>query len=325
MERDYFSILPKEMLNLILDLCELKELGRLAIVCKRFYRTICNEEFFKKRCERLWYTIVPTKNSISTLNWAKDTVKHKSWRKILKCLSNPNPTEYSHHHEPELKFITLGYFNEDENVAGDLNAVLIQLGEDDSDTCVTIGQCVYDGNGYGERFWKDGDSCRGNWKEHIMDGNSEYHYKIGSRYIGEWNGNKHGKGNMYFFDGSTYCGEWDNDTRHGQGKMMWTDGMVYEGEWVNHEPKETKDCIHPTIRKKIQKKICTLDKENDFLAPQFLQQCQICTLFFCGSCLARNCHTCKEEITTPPEWFDGADCDCPGLECKIPPTKLKLY
>jgi hypothetical protein len=46
---------------------------------------------------------------------------------------------------------------------------------------------------------------------------------------------KHGKGIMYFKDGSMYEGNYWKDKRHGNGKMEYKNGTTYTGEWRNDQ------------------------------------------------------------------------------------------
>mmetsp|Transcript_7449 Transcript_7449/g.19085 ORF Transcript_7449/g.19085 Transcript_7449/m.19085 type:complete len:231 (-) Transcript_7449:38-730(-) len=56
-------------------------------------------------------------------------------------------------------------------------------------------------------------------------------------YIGTKNseGLMHGKGTMWFEDGATYDGEWENGKMSGRGMMTYEDGATYDGEWLEDE------------------------------------------------------------------------------------------
>ena len=42
-----------------------------------------------------------------------------------------------------------------------------------------------------------------------------------------------GFGNMRFYNGDNFEGEWLNDRRHGQGTFIHADGSRYDGEWAS--------------------------------------------------------------------------------------------
>lgn len=81
-------------------------------------------------------------------------------------------------------------------------------------------------NGYYEGYFYNG---KRNWQ-------GTYHWtesKTYLKYVGEWkDGNYHGKGVMYYKDGSRYDGPWVNDKMHGQGIWFYPDGtsiiIVYD-------------------------------------------------------------------------------------------------
>lgn len=49
-------------------------------------------------------------------------------------------------------------------------------------------------------------------------------------------GQKHGQGEMLFYDGSFYVGEWDCDKYQGTGRFVFANGDTYEGEWKGGVP-----------------------------------------------------------------------------------------
>jgi hypothetical protein len=60
----------------------------------------------------------------------------------------------------------------------------------------------------------------------------EHVYQDGSRYEGEWQGEKrHGQGVWTRPDKTVYAGEWKNDKPDGQGTLTRPDGLKYTGSW----------------------------------------------------------------------------------------------
>ena len=63
----------------------------------------------------------------------------------------------------------------------------------------------------------------------------EEKYEDGARYIGDkLNDYKHGRGQYYYNDGSSYNGEWEMNKKSGYGILTSKDGkMIYDGEWLD--------------------------------------------------------------------------------------------
>jgi hypothetical protein len=68
-----------------------------------------------------------------------------------------------------------------------------------------------------------------------MDGEGEIVYYQGSKYKGEWKyGNKHGHGALMSPDGSiNYIGQWYYGKKHGHGTSVNSFGFKYVGQWRN--------------------------------------------------------------------------------------------
>ena len=43
----------------------------------------------------------------------------------------------------------------------------------------------------------------------------------------------HGKGELFYEDGRTYKGGFQNDLRDGLGIYTWSNGKIYDGGWSN--------------------------------------------------------------------------------------------
>ena len=66
------------------------------------------------------------------------------------------------------------------------------------------------------------------------NGHGVFTWGNGSKYDGEWNGNKrHGYGVQTWANGTKYVGEWKDDKRHGKGAHAFANGAMYAGEWVD--------------------------------------------------------------------------------------------
>ena len=123
-------------------------------------------------------------------------------------------------------------------------------------------------HGYGE-FFSKGMKTRyvGGWKNGVRSGQGTEYYTLesflngfwkgGKKYVGGWNGKKHGKGIFTWNDGREFVGNWNNGKksyteckmtysngdifvgrlknykREGRGKMTYSNGSVYNGEWKN--------------------------------------------------------------------------------------------
>jgi len=69
--------------------------------------------------------------------------------------------------------------------------------------------------------------------------NSQINYINGDRYVGQvyatFTGTvPHGRGIMYYANGSTYNGYWNNATRHGYGDLSCSNGDTYRGSWYQN-------------------------------------------------------------------------------------------
>jgi hypothetical protein len=68
--------------------------------------------------------------------------------------------------------------------------------------------------------------------ERIRCGSGVYTWADGSKYDGQWKGDKkHGLGVWTFADGDTYDGQWEGGMMHGLGAWTWADGDKYDGQW----------------------------------------------------------------------------------------------
>ena len=69
-------------------------------------------------------------------------------------------------------------------------------------------------------------------KQDCIDGQGEYTYQDGSKYIGEFkNGQPHGKGTCLYANGDRYEGGWSDHAPHGEGNMYFRSGRVVGAMW----------------------------------------------------------------------------------------------
>ena len=83
-------------------------------------------------------------------------------------------------------------------------------------------------NGKGILYFYPGKFIKG-----VKNGDGEYYFPKGDKYIGEIkNGQKTGKGLLFFFvDQSSYDGFFEDDKRNGKGTITFMNGSSYEGNW----------------------------------------------------------------------------------------------
>ncbi|QED22876.1 MORN repeat-containing protein [Candidatus Deianiraea vastatrix] len=102
-------------------------------------------------------------------------------------------------------------------------------------------------NGKGKMFWykKENDkdvlikTYEGNFENDTMHGKGKLYFPNGSYYDGHWvNGKQEGKGTLLYADDySFYQGDFANGKRHGKGYYCYPNGGRYEGNFENGEPK----------------------------------------------------------------------------------------
>ncbi len=79
--------------------------------------------------------------------------------------------------------------------------------------------------------WYRGNRIKG----YLPHGRGEMDYFNGSRYVGQWrDGKMHGRGVIYWSDGSVYAGEWRHGKRTGYGTYTWPSGSRYVGSWKDN-------------------------------------------------------------------------------------------
>ncbi len=178
---DRFSKVPKDILDVILDHCELVDCGALAVVCRRFRNHLENEGLWRKRSLILWKKIVPVKYLSSHLVWAKEKFGKMSWKDIVKHLSDNHVKKEgcTHKWNPIRKHLKLYYYAEGEIVAE--KSMVIQLRGNMEG--VLIGNVLKDGRGEGEKHFVGGDVQQGEWKNWKLDGPGEYLFPNGSHLV----------------------------------------------------------------------------------------------------------------------------------------------
>jgi hypothetical protein len=104
----------------------------------------------------------------------------------------------------------------------------------------TSGYCKFPkttiwNNCYGEYYWDNGDSYKGEWKNNKRHGTGTYVYKSGTKFSGEWkDGYKDGQGTSVFASGGKFIGLHKKGFRI-EGKTFYEDGSIYEGEYEETE------------------------------------------------------------------------------------------
>eukprot|EP01118_Nematostelium_gracile_P017689 TRINITY_DN7640_c0_g1_i1.p1 TRINITY_DN7640_c0_g1~~TRINITY_DN7640_c0_g1_i1.p1 ORF type:complete len:273 (-),score=59.17 TRINITY_DN7640_c0_g1_i1:80-898(-) len=175
---DVFSSLPDHIAKQISSFCDLKSLGRLERVSKRF-QSLITEETWKSRSVELWKEITST-DTLQTLSWFPELSRVFNWKKITRHLSNPKKEGYSHEFLPTADRMLFGYFVDGQiQSKGEMEPWIISIL--DRSTIGGFGHgeyCANNGNGYGESWNNDSHARftgqRENWKmnstgEHFFD------------------------------------------------------------------------------------------------------------------------------------------------------------
>lgn len=98
----------------------------------------------------------------------------------------------------------------------------------------TKGDCK---NGYSECTFPSGDRYAGEFKNGRIHGRGILYYKDGSKYIGNWdNQQRAGKGRMIFANKDEYLGNFEDNQINGEGTMNYASGNIYEGQWLDGKP-----------------------------------------------------------------------------------------
>lgn len=80
--------------------------------------------------------------------------------------------------------------------------------------------------------YPDGSRYEGEWKGNKRHGYGVWTRPDGTRYTGEWKEDKpDGLGSLFNPDGSSYAGQWKAGRRNGQGTMTYADGTQVAGKW----------------------------------------------------------------------------------------------
>eukprot|EP01118_Nematostelium_gracile_P013065 TRINITY_DN4885_c0_g4_i1.p1 TRINITY_DN4885_c0_g4~~TRINITY_DN4885_c0_g4_i1.p1 ORF type:complete len:253 (+),score=56.04 TRINITY_DN4885_c0_g4_i1:128-886(+) len=252
MAQDFFSNVPKEILEIIFSNCEVDDLGKLSSRCKRINRLIEQEERWKERCIRLWNGVCD--HPFSVLIWAKETSNTMSWKEIMICLWRKDKENgWSSRKENPFSGMYFGKFHDGKKISDAKSFEISTFPH----VQVCFGEFTATGSGEGKRICKDGDYSKGTFKGWSLEGFGEQ--KRSDRiYKGEFNNRqRNGFGVATWNDGSRYEGQWKDDQRHGEGKMEWTGGLFYEGKWHKDKPMgpviNTKEEIHPGVKECIDK------------------------------------------------------------------------
>eukprot|EP01118_Nematostelium_gracile_P011682 TRINITY_DN4180_c0_g1_i1.p1 TRINITY_DN4180_c0_g1~~TRINITY_DN4180_c0_g1_i1.p1 ORF type:complete len:369 (-),score=61.05 TRINITY_DN4180_c0_g1_i1:33-1139(-) len=309
------TTLPAEVLFLIFEKCRTKDLVRLGETCKQFHEMINTEKMFQTQSIILWEQIFPNSTS-EFLKIKQRALKSMSWKKIMKCLSNPRGEGYGCRIIKETKSILLGKFTEDLDVTE--LVCLYNCG-----SYAGVGDWLRQVNGNGSVYFSNGDEYHGQFQNSISHGKGEYIWADGRRYIGTFqNGVHSGTGVKTYCDGTTYNGGFSEGQYHGNGRLVWPDGSSYEGEWTNGEPTDGTQLVHPFLNRCYEEGRCTEAVTQEVMYPQNIHECSQCGSVYCTSCYEeKECHSC-DNATFTSQWLDSY-CDCSRKECKERQAKRK--
>ena len=89
-------------------------------------------------------------------------------------------------------------------------------------------------NGYGEYYYNDGRSYKGDLADGQFEGNGTFVWADGDTYTGGFHqGELHGTGTLTWADGETYTGAFVNGKRTGTGTFKWNNGDTYTGDFID--------------------------------------------------------------------------------------------
>ena len=87
-------------------------------------------------------------------------------------------------------------------------------------------------NCFGTFTYANGSKYVGEWRGNKRNGQGTYTFADGNKYVGEYRGNlRNGQGTVTFANGNKYVGEFKNGKRHGQGTFTFANGDKYVGEF----------------------------------------------------------------------------------------------
>lgn len=91
--------------------------------------------------------------------------------------------------------------------------------------------------GQGEYRWPDGNRYLGEWSQNMLNGRGLFIWHDERLYLGDWKDNMmHGEGIYKWGDGRIFMGQYKDDRKEGLGVYLWADGRAYNGEW--HQGKQ---------------------------------------------------------------------------------------
>eukprot|EP01118_Nematostelium_gracile_P014295 TRINITY_DN5536_c0_g1_i1.p1 TRINITY_DN5536_c0_g1~~TRINITY_DN5536_c0_g1_i1.p1 ORF type:complete len:397 (+),score=38.76 TRINITY_DN5536_c0_g1_i1:32-1192(+) len=317
---DKFSDVPREVLDIVISNSEIDEVKSLSRVCKRFYHSIHNENYWKEWCIMWWKNTIP-EYPVTDLIWIKETAKIFRWKTIVKHLSNPDLGKYTHELRDEN---CLCLYRWDDETMITAKSFVFQPETEDDPPHLFIGDVVQGGIGKGKRIWIDGSYDQGHFVKWHLNGRVERKFAVGYHYIGFCIDDYYnGQGTLIYKNGSIYIGTWHQGSRHGDGEMKWLSGYSYDGDWSQDKPSNADEVIDPLIQNSINKNKCTIDVSHElYTLPQLLFSCSQCKIAFCETC-TKNCHQCDQNQISK-EWDDANCCGCEKLECKRESKRLKI-
>eukprot|EP01118_Nematostelium_gracile_P006585 TRINITY_DN2120_c0_g5_i1.p1 TRINITY_DN2120_c0_g5~~TRINITY_DN2120_c0_g5_i1.p1 ORF type:complete len:281 (-),score=23.04 TRINITY_DN2120_c0_g5_i1:30-872(-) len=181
---DQLSQVPGDILDIIFSYCDLENIPRISLVCKKFYTRINTERMWKERSIELWKET--TSHPISNLEWIKENVEILNWKKITKFLSTTKDRNYRHEWSWNRTYLYLQRFKRNQWIPSKSVRVYFRSERIEcNDKCISYGHFLKDGNGHGVSLEFNG-TYNGEWKDYSQHGQGIMTWLDGYKYEGEW-------------------------------------------------------------------------------------------------------------------------------------------
>lgn len=347
MERNLLSLPEEIFLNFFSWIDSLKELGRLAFVCKKFYFLLHEEILWKRLCCKYWNEKELSKILIDLEFVQRESGKDWFW--FAKCFSNEEKEDgffFNSFISTQIEdcFICIG---EKKNGLMKLGLIVSSnglFGGIFKDGKLTNGFEVHPGgeryegqfkdglfNGLGTLIDSNGNKYSGFWLDGTFNGCGSTITHKGGHYEGEFkNGCRNGNGILRYSDGTIYSGEFSQGNIQGRGTMSFPNGFKYEGNWERGIPVDVEASIDPCVKECIQMAVCTSYVVGESTnSGQFGYKCKTCKKKFCCVCWA-TCHNqdIDHNVIVKELYGCGIVCYCATTNhthCVSPPPTISRY